>query len=116
MSEFSLVANRASPAIPIVGADAQSHTRVLQLMREAVMLGERRTSNLEASFVRVSELVALGLVEIQGSKLVVAKPQYPPVMTTGERDSVANPSDGMLIYNSTTGQFEGRAAGAWVAL
>jgi hypothetical protein len=37
------------------------------------------------------------------------------VVTAAERDALAA-ADGMLVYNSTTNMFEGRAAGAWVAL
>lgn len=36
-------------------------------------------------------------------------------MTTAQRDALT-PADGMVIYNTTTAQFEGRADGAWVAL
>lgn len=36
-------------------------------------------------------------------------------LTTTQRDALT-PSDGMVIYNTTTLQFEGRANGAWVAL
>lgn len=37
-------------------------------------------------------------------------------MTTAQRDAIATPVDGMIIYNTTTTAFNGRAAGAWVAL
>ena len=39
-----------------------------------------------------------------------------PSRTTTERDAISSPQDGMMIYNSTTGKFQGRAAGAWVDL
>lgn len=38
--------------------------------------------------------------------------QLPPVTTT-QRDAVTA-ANGMMIYNTTTGKFQGRAAGAWV--
>ncbi len=38
-----------------------------------------------------------------------------PGITTTERNALT-PSDGWLIYNSTTGKFQGRASGAWVDL
>lgn len=72
MNEFPLVANRESPTIPEVGEDIDGHTRALKAVRECVMVGERRTKNLLASFVRVSEIVDLGIAEIQGGRLVVA--------------------------------------------
>jgi hypothetical protein len=37
-------------------------------------------------------------------------------MTTTNRNALATVLDGMIIYNSTTGKFQGRAAGAWVDL
>lgn len=39
-----------------------------------------------------------------------------PRMTTTERDAISSPADGLMIYNTTTGKFEGRASGAWVQL
>lgn len=39
-----------------------------------------------------------------------------PRMTTAQRDAVASPVDGSLLYNTTTTQVEARVAGAWVAL
>jgi hypothetical protein len=36
-------------------------------------------------------------------------------MTTTTRNTLS-PSNGMLIYNSTTDKFQGRAGGAWVDL
>jgi len=38
-----------------------------------------------------------------------------PRMTTTQRDALTA-VNGMIVYNSTTGAFNGRAAGAWVAL
>ena len=37
----------------------------------------------------------------------------PPNMTTTQRDAIATPPNG-IIYNTTTGKFQGYAAGAWV--
>jgi hypothetical protein len=37
-------------------------------------------------------------------------------MTTTDRNALVTVLDGMIIYNSTTGKFQGRAAGAWVDL
>lgn len=39
-----------------------------------------------------------------------------PRMTTTERDAISSPTDGLVIYNTTTNQFQGRANGAWVNL
>jgi len=37
----------------------------------------------------------------------------PPNMTSTQRDAIASPPNG-IIYNTTTGKFQGYAAGAWV--
>lgn len=38
-----------------------------------------------------------------------------PRMTTTQRNAISNPINGMAIYNTTTGMFEGRRTGTWVA-
>lgn len=40
----------------------------------------------------------------------------PPRMTTTQRDAIATPPDGLMLYNSTTNKLQVRAAGAWVDL
>jgi hypothetical protein len=37
-------------------------------------------------------------------------------ITTTQRNAISAPANGMLIYNSTTDKFQGRAGGAWVDL
>lgn len=39
-----------------------------------------------------------------------------PKYTTTERNALTSPPDGLLIYNTTTSKFQGRAGGAWVDL
>jgi len=40
----------------------------------------------------------------------------PPKMTTGERDAIGSPVDGLVLYNTTTSKLQVRAGGAWVDL
>uniref|UniRef100_UPI0019D337A8 hypothetical protein n=1 Tax=Brachyspira hyodysenteriae TaxID=159 RepID=UPI0019D337A8 len=37
----------------------------------------------------------------------------PPTVTTSQRDSIASPSNGMIVYNSTTGAMNQYIGGAW---
>lgn len=69
MANIILKANRLTPGIPTVGNDLDSHTRVLQAVAEAIAIHERRTKDLLNSFVRVEELIDLGLLELTGTTL-----------------------------------------------
>jgi hypothetical protein len=40
----------------------------------------------------------------------------PPRMSTAQRDAIASPPDGLMLYNNTTNKLQVRAAGAWVDL
>jgi len=40
----------------------------------------------------------------------------PPRLTTTQRDAISSPANGLFIYNSTTGQFNGFQAGVWGAI
>jgi hypothetical protein len=40
----------------------------------------------------------------------------PPRMTTVQRDAISTPPDGLILYDATTGKFQGRQAGAWADL
>lgn len=39
-----------------------------------------------------------------------------PRLTTAQRDAISAPTNGLLIYNTTVGAVQARAAGAWVSL
>lgn len=60
--------NRAAPNIPPVSEDITSHIRAINALREAVEIGERRTRDIPNSFVRVDELVRLGVLMLDGSR------------------------------------------------
>lgn len=59
-------ANRTYPSIPTISQDIRSHTEALKAIVEAISIHERRTKNLDDSFVRVHELVDLGLITLVG--------------------------------------------------
>jgi len=67
MPQISFKPNKAYPSIPTVGDTLDSHSRALEAIREAVQIHERRTKDVLDSFVRVNELVTLGLISVDGN-------------------------------------------------
>jgi hypothetical protein len=72
-ARISLKPNRAYPALPHVGGDVNSHTIVLKEVKEAVELHERRRGDPLDSFVRVRELIDVGLLSVLGDQVVNAE-------------------------------------------
>ena len=62
-------ANRKLPNPITVTDDPKSHTIALQQVIEALNIGQRRTREIGSSYVRVSELVDMGLIEVVGNQL-----------------------------------------------
>ncbi len=65
----TLKANRRFPNPITVTDDPKSHTLALQQVIEALNVGQRRTREINSSYVRVSELVDMGLIEVVGNQL-----------------------------------------------
>jgi len=63
--------------------------------------------------------VAVGASTAQSSAVLTldstTRGFLPPRMTTAQRDSIASPAAGLIVYNTTTGQFEGYS-GSWDGL
>jgi hypothetical protein len=93
MAQLSFRPNRAYPSIPTISGDVQSHTNALYAIREAIEIHERRTNNYLDSFVRVRELVDLGLVTIDGN-IVVAPDDDADGSDTHHHDSLYIRLDG----------------------
>jgi hypothetical protein len=62
-------ANRKFPNPITVTDDPKSHTLALQQIIEALNIGQRRTKEIDSSYVRVHELVDVGLIETVGNQL-----------------------------------------------
>jgi hypothetical protein len=62
-------ANRKFPNPITVNDEPRSHTLALQQIIEALNIGQRRTREVGSSYVRVQELVDVGLIEIVGNQL-----------------------------------------------
>lgn len=62
-------ANRRYPNPVTVTEDTKSHTIALQQIVEALNVGQRRTRDIDNSFVRLKELVDIGLIEVVNGNL-----------------------------------------------
>lgn len=71
MSKILLQATRKYPSIPTVGSDPKSLAVAVQAIRDAVQTHERRDGDPLSSFVRLKELIDLGLVRRVGNELVL---------------------------------------------
>ncbi len=68
--------------------------------------------------VQLSDSTSIFSVAVNGNTTVntTTGAFSPPRMTTTQRDAVASPSNGMMIYNTSTDKFNVYQAGGWVAL
>jgi len=73
--------------------------------------GSLRRTLLNATTSNVTTFTPSTALEINGTNGAVLLPR----LTTAQRDALT-PTDGMIIYNTTTSKFQGRAGGAWVDL
>lgn len=64
---------KAFPAIPTIGDDVESHTKVLEAVKEALLLHQRQANMPLDSFVRLRELVDAGvLTMVPGTETLAA--------------------------------------------
>ncbi len=111
-----LTPNRALPGIPAVDGNVLSHTPALRALTEHAETGARRSKDVLSSFVRVQDLVDIGLIKVEDGNLALPLPPQAPQYTTGERDALRNVPAGTLILNTTTNQAQMYINNAWVSL
>lgn len=70
MGNIILKADRKYPSRPTITGSIDSHTTALQAMAEAIDTHERRTKDVESSFVRVRDLVDLGFCTLESGVLI----------------------------------------------
>lgn len=70
--------NRKYPNLPSITNDPASHRDALRAVTEALNIGQRRTADILSSFIRVSDLVDLGLIELSGGSFASAPSTYTP--------------------------------------
>ena len=71
---LKLAPNKAYPSIPTVAGTIENHTLVLEAVREALEIHERRSGDAGDSFVRLSELEATGVINIDKTTNIVVAP------------------------------------------
>jgi hypothetical protein len=107
-------ANRKFPNPITVTDDPRSHTLALQQVIEALNVGQRRTREIGSSYVRVQELVDVGLIEIVGNQLkltnlgqsVASTPGASALADLTDVDLTGLADGDVLVWNSSTSMWE----------
>lgn len=81
---LTLKANRRYPSVPVVTDDPKNHTQVLMAMKEALDTGQRRTGDLLNSFIRVQDLIDLGLITIEGNASAIVGADLSEIANIGD--------------------------------
>lgn len=81
---LTLKANRRYPSVPVVTDDPKNHTQVLMAVKEALDTGQRRTGDLFNSFIRVQDLIDLGLITIEGNAQAIVGADLSEIANIGD--------------------------------
>lgn len=84
-----LKANRRFPSIPVVVDTSENHTQVLMAVKEALDIGQRRTGDLMNSFIRVQDLIDLGLITIEGNTQAIVGADLSEIADIGDLTGAA---------------------------
>lgn len=93
--------NRKYPNIPSITDDPASHRDALLAVIEALNIGQRRTSDILNSFIRVSDLVDIGLIDLNSSTNASTTPATPAAHTHALATEITD--EGALAYLNTVG-------------
>ncbi|MHC5059239.1 MAG: LamG-like jellyroll fold domain-containing protein, partial [Planctomycetota bacterium] len=93
---FKVGPNKGYPSIPTVSGDVANHTLVLEALREAVSIHERRTANTDDSFVRLGELEELGVINIDSTTKIVVVPDDDGLYI--QRDGTSPATTGLIKF------------------
>lgn len=77
------------------------------------------TNNISRMRITTAGAVGIGAAPNAAARLDVSSTTsgfLPPRMTEAERDLIATPPNGLMLYNTTTDKLQVRAAGVWVDL
>lgn len=84
-----LKANRRFPSVPVVTDNTENHTQVLMAVKEALDIGQRRTGDLLNSFIRVEDLIDLGLITIEGNTNAIVGADLSEIANIGDLSGAA---------------------------
>lgn len=84
-----LKANRRFPSVPVVTDNLKNHTQVLMSVKEALDIGQRRTGDLLNSFIRVEDLIDLGLITIEGNTNAIVGADLSEIADIGDLSGAA---------------------------
>lgn len=96
---LTLKANRRYPSVPVVTDDTKNHTQVLMAVKEALDTGQRRTGDIFNSFIRVQDLIDLGLITIEGNTQSIVGADLSEIANIGDLSSAA--TGDFLRYDGT---------------
>jgi hypothetical protein len=84
-----LKGNRRYPSLPSVGVSVDNHTAFLQIVKEALEISQRRTTDLMNSHVRVQDLIDLGLITIEGNTTAIVGADLSQIANIGDLTGAA---------------------------
>lgn len=84
-----LKGTRKYPAIPFITADPRQQIEVLKALKENVETGARRTPDLLNSFVRVQDLIDLGLIDFKGNTTAIVGADLSQIANIGDLSGAA---------------------------
>lgn len=86
---LALKGSRKYPTLPNVKDDVANHTQVLMAIKEGLEVGQRRTSDLLNSFIRVQDLIDLGLIDFQGNTTAIVGADLSQIANIGDLSGAA---------------------------
>lgn len=84
-----LKASRKFPSVPAVKQDVMNHTEVLLALKEAAEIGQRRTGDVLSSYIRVQDLIDLGLITFEGNTTAIVGADLSEIADIGDLSAAA---------------------------
>lgn len=67
MSTARLTSDRKYPSLPAITREEGNVQQALTALKESLDIGARRTADIPSSFVRVRDLIDLGIIRLDGN-------------------------------------------------